>query len=73
MQSKFGKMITAAEKKKIAAAKAEISSEAGSPFAGPVVDQDGKVLFADGVIPTYAEIEATDVFVKGVQGDIPKS
>jgi simple sugar transport system substrate-binding protein/basic membrane protein A len=72
VQSKFGKMITAADKKKIAAAKAKISTD-GSPFAGPVYDQSGKVLFADGVIPTYAEIEATDVFVKGVQGDIPKS
>ena len=31
------------------------------------------MLFAAGVVPTYAEIEATDVFVKGVVGDIPKS
>lgn len=72
VQSKFGKMVTAADKKKIAAALADISKD-GSPFAGPVYDQDGKVLFAAGVIPTYAEIEATDVFVKGVQGEIPKS
>jgi len=72
VQSKFGPMVTAADKKKIAAAKAKISSD-GSPFAGPVYDQNGKVLFAAGVIPTYAEIEATAVFVKGVQGDLPKS
>jgi simple sugar transport system substrate-binding protein/basic membrane protein A len=72
VQSKFGKMITTSDKKKIAAAKEKISTD-GSPFAGPVLDQDAKVIFADGVIPTYAEIEATDVFVKGVQGDIPKS
>jgi len=45
----------------------------GSPFAGPVYDQSGKVIFAAGVVPTYAQIEATDVFVKGVVGDLPKS
>lgn len=72
VQSKYGKMITTADKKKIAAALEEISTT-GSPFAGPVYDQDGKVIFAAGKIPTYAEIEATDVFVKGIQGEIPKS
>jgi simple sugar transport system substrate-binding protein/basic membrane protein A len=72
VQSKFGSMITAADKAKIAAAKAKISTD-GSPFAGPVEDQDGKTIFAAGTIPTYAQIEALDVFVKGVQGDIPKS
>ncbi len=72
VQSKFGKMITSADKAKIAAAKKVISTD-GSPFAGPVTTQDGKTLFAAGVVPTYAEIEATDVFVKGVVGDIPKS
>jgi simple sugar transport system substrate-binding protein/basic membrane protein A len=72
VQSKFGSMITAADKKQIAAAKAKISAD-GSPFAGPVYGQDGKVIFAAGDIPTYAQIEALDAFVKGVVGDIPKS
>jgi simple sugar transport system substrate-binding protein/basic membrane protein A len=72
VQSKFGSMITAKDKTAIAAAKAKISTD-GSPFAGPVVDQDGKTIFAAGDIPTYAQIEALDVFVKGVVGDIPKS
>ena len=72
VQSKFGKMITAEDKATIEQAKAKIASD-GSPFAGPVYDQSGKVIFADGVIPTYAQIEALDVFVKGVVGNIPKS
>ncbi|MET0276316.1 MAG: BMP family ABC transporter substrate-binding protein [Acidimicrobiia bacterium] len=72
VQSKFGSMITAKDKATIAADKKTISTD-GSPFAGPVVAQDGKVIFAAGVVPTYAQIEATDVFVKGVVGDIPKS
>jgi simple sugar transport system substrate-binding protein/basic membrane protein A len=72
VQSKFGSMITAKDKKTIAAAKAKISTD-GSPFAGPVYGQDGKVIFAAGDIPTYAQIEALSVFVKGVVGEIPKS
>jgi basic membrane protein A len=72
VQSKFGKMITSKDKTTIEAAKAKISAD-GSPFAGPVSDQSGKVIFASGQIPTYAQIEALDVFVKGVVGNIPKS
>jgi basic membrane protein A len=72
VQSKFGKMITAKDKQLIEAAKAKLTAD-GSPFAGPVYDQSGKVIFAAGVIPTYAQIEATAVFVKGVVGDLPKS
>jgi basic membrane protein A len=72
VQSKFGTMITAKDKAEITAAKTKISTDS-SPFAGPVADQSGKVIFAAGDIPTYAQIEATDVFVKGVVGDIPKS
>ena len=48
-------------------------SKNGSPFAGPVYDQKGKVLIPKGKVPTYAEIEATMTgFVKGVVGEIPK-
>jgi simple sugar transport system substrate-binding protein/basic membrane protein A len=72
VQSKFGKMITAKDKAAIEDAKDKIAAD-GSPFAGPVLDQSGKVIFASGVIPTYAQIEALDVFVKGVVGNIPKS
>ena len=60
-------------KKQIAAAKAKISTT-GSPFAGPVYAQDGKVLFAAGVIPTYAADRGDRRVRQGCrQGDIPKS
>jgi basic membrane protein A len=72
VESKFGKEITAADKAKIAAAKATISTS-GSPFAGPVYAQDGSVLFPAGMVPTYAQIEQVNRFVKGVVGEIPKS
>jgi len=72
VQSKFGSMVTAKDKKIIEDAKAKISTT-GSPFAGPVVDQSGKTLFAAGAVPDYATIENLSVFVKGVVGQIPKS
>ena len=44
--------------------------DGGSPFAGPVKDQDGEVLYAEGEQPTYEEIEQMDFFVEGVIGTI---
>jgi simple sugar transport system substrate-binding protein/basic membrane protein A len=72
VQSKYGTKVTSATKAAIAKAKKRIAST-GSPFAGPVVAQDGKVLVAKGTVPSYADIESTmTVFVKGVVGEIPK-
>ena len=46
------------------------SHRGGSPFPGPVLDQDGAVAIADGVVPTYAENDAMDFFVQGVVGNL---
>jgi basic membrane protein A len=71
IQSPYGKMVTQDTKAWIAKVKLNIAKN-GSPFAGPVVSQDGKTIFAAGKVPTYAEIEtAMTVFVKGVVGDLP--
>ncbi len=50
VQSKFGSMITAKDQQMIEDAKAKLTAD-GSPFAGPVYDQSGKVIFAAGVDP----------------------
>ena len=42
----------------------------GSPFTGPVLAQDGSVVFTEGVQPTYEEVETMDFFVEGVVGTI---
>lgn len=42
-----------------------------SPFAGPVVDRDGRVRVEEGTAPTVAELDAMDWFVRGVVGDVP--
>ena len=73
IQSKFGASVDQATKDKVAAAAKSIAGS-GSPFAGPVTTQDGKMLFPAGDVPDYATIEAkATVFVNGVVGDIPKS
>lgn len=44
--------------------------DGGSPFAGPVSDQDGDEVYAEGEQPTYDEVETMDYFVEGVVGTI---
>lgn len=68
--SKLGTMVDAATKKLMDDAKASFSST-GSPFTGPVLDQDGKIKVKDGETPDYATIEQMDYLVKGVFGTIP--
>lgn len=69
VQSAFGSMVTEDVKALIEEAKARFV-DGGSPFAGPVEDQDGTIVYAEGEQPTYEEIEQMDFFVKGVVGTI---
>ena len=71
VQSVYGPSVTPETKAEIDKAKAAISLPDGSPFKGPVMAQDGSVLFADGVVPDYAAIEDLKVFVAGVEGKLP--
>ena len=71
VQSPFGPSVSADTKSAIDAAKTRIAAKDGSPFKGPVMDQDGKVIFADGMVPDYAAIENLKVFVNGIVGKLP--
>jgi simple sugar transport system substrate-binding protein/basic membrane protein A len=72
VESKLGKAVPSDTASAIATAKALIS-KTGSPFAGPVLAQNGSTLIAAGTVPDYATIESTmTVFVQGVVGDLPK-
>jgi basic membrane protein A len=51
-------------------AQAWLATDEGSPFAGPVLAQDGTEAVAAGVVPEYAEIDAMDYFVQGVVGNL---
>jgi basic membrane protein A and related proteins len=66
----FGAMVTDETKAAVEEAQAFLGTEAGSPFVGPVADQTGKVVIADGVVPTYEENDAMDFFVQGVVGNL---
>jgi simple sugar transport system substrate-binding protein/basic membrane protein A len=66
----FGPGVSADVQAAIAAAQEFLATDNGSPFAGPVNDQEGKVRIADGIIPTYAENDAMDFFVEGVIGTL---
>jgi len=67
IQSAFGSMVTPETIELIDAAK-ESFIAGGSPFTGPVTDQDGEIVWAEGETPTYADIEQMDFFVEGVIG-----
>jgi basic membrane protein A and related proteins len=66
----FGPGVTDQTKAAIEEAQAWLATDEGSPFLGPVQDQDGKVVIEDGVVPTYAENDAMAVFVQGVVGKL---
>jgi len=66
----YGPDVTPETKAKIEEAKTFLTTEDGSPFLGPVADQDGKVVIEDGKVPTYAENDAMSFFVEGVVGKL---
>jgi simple sugar transport system substrate-binding protein/basic membrane protein A len=74
VQSKYGPAVSDETKKLVDEAKAKISAATGSPFAGPVVAQDGSIIIPAGQVPNYADIETKmTAFVQGVVGQIPKA
>jgi basic membrane protein A and related proteins len=69
VQSAFGSMVDAEAQTAIEEAR-DAFIAGGSPFAGPVLNQDGETVYADGEQPTYADVETMDFFVQGVVGTI---
>jgi simple sugar transport system substrate-binding protein/basic membrane protein A len=69
VQSPYGDMVDEDTKAEIEKVKQSFV-DGGSPFAGPVKDQSGKVVIKEGEQPTYDEVETMDYFVEGVTGKI---
>jgi simple sugar transport system substrate-binding protein/basic membrane protein A len=69
VQSPYGDMVDEDTQAQIEEVKQSFI-DGGSPFAGPVKDQAGKVVIAEGEQPTYDEVETMDYFVEGVTGKI---
>jgi basic membrane protein A len=72
VQSPYGPVVDDATRKKIDEAVAKLKAD-GSPFTGPVKNQDGSEKVPAGKTPTYADIETMDYLVEGVDGKIPAS
>ena len=51
----------------------EIIDGSFAPFTGPINNQAGDEVFADGQVATLEELLSMDYFVEGVIGDIPSS
>ena len=69
VQSAFGPSVSEETKTKIEEAKQRFV-DGGSPFEGPVSNQDGEEVYAEGEQPTYEDVEQMDFFVEGVVGTI---
>ena len=66
----YGPMVSEETIAEIEEAQAFLGTEDGSPFVGPVADQDGEVRIPEGTVPTYAENDAMDFFVEGIVGEL---
>ena len=69
----IGSSVSADLKAKITAEEAALKQPGASVFKGPITCQDGTVLYAAGVTPTYDQINSINCLVKGVVGTLPKS
>ncbi|HEY3605297.1 MAG TPA: BMP family ABC transporter substrate-binding protein [Sporichthyaceae bacterium] len=69
----YGSSVSQETKDLIAAAQLKLATPEGSPFLGPITDQDGSVRIPAGTVPDYATIEAITYFVQGVVGKLPTS
>jgi simple sugar transport system substrate-binding protein/basic membrane protein A len=67
----YGPSVTPATKSLIEAAKTKILG-GFSPFTGPISDQSGKLMIADGKVATGQELSSLSYLVKGVVGTLPK-
>ncbi len=64
----FGESVPEDVRAEIEARQQEIIDGAFEPFTGPIVDQDGNEVVADGESMTLEELLSIDFFVEGVIG-----
>jgi basic membrane protein A len=69
----FGASVDQATQDLIAEKQAAIIDGSFAPFTGPITNQAGEVVIADGQTATLDELLSMDYFVQGVVGDIPAS
>jgi basic membrane protein A len=67
----FGEGVPADAQAKIAEKEKEIRAGTFNPFSGPIKDNNGNVVVAEGKIATQEELLNTNYLVEGVLGSIP--
>lgn len=70
--SAYGPAVTEDAKKLVASERARIESGEWDVFHGPVKDQKGAVVVADGQKPTDEELLGMTWYVEGIAGEMPK-
>lgn len=70
--SQFGKDVPADVQEKVLAEKAKLVAGKDHIFAGPIMDQKGKMLIAEGSSASDKDLLSMQVLIKGVKGSIPK-
>jgi simple sugar transport system substrate-binding protein len=68
----FGPRVPAAVRDEVLSRQKDIASGRLQPFAGPIVDNDGRTVVARGAALSDAQILAMDYLVAGVVGKIAK-
>ncbi len=69
--ARYGKQVPEDVRKFVDQKKAELKAGKLHPYKGPVYDQQGKIVIADGAIPDIKTLESMNYLVQGVVGNIP--
>jgi basic membrane lipoprotein Med (substrate-binding protein (PBP1-ABC) superfamily) len=67
----FGTLVSEETRALIEARLAELTEAPGSMFTGPLKDNQGNEVLAEGVSHTYDELMSMSYLVEGVIGEIP--
>jgi hypothetical protein len=67
----LGKNVSEETRALIAEKTAEVVANSGVMFKGPLKDNTGKEILADGVQATYEELMAMNYLVEGIDGSVP--
>ncbi|MFZ9696500.1 MAG: BMP family ABC transporter substrate-binding protein [Ilumatobacteraceae bacterium] len=67
----LGKSVSEETRALIAEKTAEVVANSGVMFKGPLKDNTGKEILADGVQATYEELMAMNYLVEGIDGSVP--
>ena len=69
----YGASVSADTQAAIDARMAELEAAPGSQFTGPITDNTGAEVLADGVAHTFGELMSMQYLVEGIDGEIPAS